>query len=176
MKAKCPVCSRPIDPREKDAFFSNCFYYHRGCYLNSSEKEKLMLFIKGFYGVAKISSKIISQIENFMNTYRDMSYKDIEDSLIYFHRTKRNPIVERDTIGIVPIIYLEARSHMLIAQLANASMAKGIKRFRERKKEREPISIIAPKRRRKLYDLELICEDMESDDANGSDYGRDSPE
>lgn len=151
-KPRCCFCGKYLTTSE-------VMYYegrqaHRECYKESSEKEKLFVFIKSLYSIAEVGDKIKSQVDNFMSSINNLTYADIRDSLYYFHIVSGNPITSRDTIGIVPKIYEEARSYFFYLRLKRNTFKKGYKKFLE--KETEQVIIKRSERERKLYNLDEI--------------------
>ena len=127
---------------------------HRNCYINSSEKEKLFVFIRSLYGVSEISDKIKSQIDNFMSIIKDLTFADIRNSLYYFHNVQRNPVVARDTIGIVPKIYEEARNYFFLLKMKQNSFRKSYSNLESI--SREKIVMKEKPNPKKIYDIDSI--------------------
>lgn len=152
MRSRCCFCGRYL--ANSEAIYYEGRQAHRECYKGSSEKDKLFVFIKSLYSIAEVGDKIKSQVENFMNSINNLTYTDIRDSLYYFHIVSGNPITSRDTIGIVPKIYEEARSYFFYLRLKRNTFKKGYQKFLE--KETEQVTLKRKESEKKLYNLDEI--------------------
>lgn len=150
---RCCFCGKYL--AYPDVMYYESRTCHRQCYLNSSEKEKLFVFIKGLYGISEIGDKIKSQVENFMSSIDGLTFSDIKDALCYFHSIKGNPIVSRDTIGIVPKIYEEAKSYFFLLKIRQNSFKKNYPSLNSI--DREKITVKKEEKKKKLYDIDSIA-------------------
>lgn len=96
------------DKKSKTKFCSsNCLdNYYKGLEF----RDKIDLWLKDYYKVDKLSPYIYKQLNDFI--LKGMTYQGIEYSLNWWVNIKGNHL-EPNTIGIVPLIYDEAKNHYI---------------------------------------------------------------
>lgn len=108
----CPYCDQPID-REVDEWVQKGERaYHTKCFQEKQDRNELCNYICRLFGLKAPGPHILSQITNFHNC--GYTYAGMRLSLVYFYEVQyHNPdqFKSRDTIGIIPHIYEQAKEY-----------------------------------------------------------------
>lgn len=120
-------------------------YAHKACADKPhNDKEILEDYICEKHNLSMITPNLIKQINQFIEKY-NYTYREILGTLTYFYDIKNNdPYKNRDTLGIVPYMYKEAKAYWL--SISNSKEINSNKKIEAYIPKKIEIIISPPKR------------------------------